>query len=36
MAEQNDDLERPAQEQEERRTTMILSTRLNNKKSGTR
>jgi hypothetical protein len=34
--EEDDDLERPTQEQEEGHMTSILSTRLKNKKSGSR
>jgi hypothetical protein len=33
---EDDDIERLTQEQEERRTTIILSTQLKNKKSGIR
>jgi hypothetical protein len=35
-AEEDDNLERPAQEQEKQRTTMILTAWLKNKKSGAR
>jgi hypothetical protein len=35
-AEEDDDLERPAQEQEKQRTALILTAWLKNKKSGAR